>query len=324
MISKIGRSIAGLTDFSGRISPLTFWILYFIPIAVCLAETQSAHMVRTRLLLSVPISFLFISGGVKRLHDRGHTGWLLGLIVIPVVGQWLLLFECCFMPGKPGTNEYGPGPAGRAARPGSGLTFDPLGWLVGWLGFDGRISRLGFWFFYLLPFLLTFHFVVRLNPFRLSNDRMLAVLIGCVWLYCAGQTKRFHDLNMTVDGRTLMLNFFPPMTLYFLARCGFQAGSAGQNRFGPAPGSRGRTQARAPSREEVAVKGRDAHKGTPDDQIGNLIKKVDSGELSDEKCLDACIYLAKLLDSKKDVTRANTYWRKANQIQKRLKTPRSL
>lgn len=52
-----------------------------------------------------------IALNVKRLHDRGKSGWWMLLGVVPLVGLWLFI-ECGFLDGAPGSNDYGPSPKG--------------------------------------------------------------------------------------------------------------------------------------------------------------------------------------------------------------------
>lgn len=51
-----------------------------------------------------------ISVASRRLHDTGQTGWLAALVVVPYLG-WVWALIIGFMPGKSGTNQYGPPPA---------------------------------------------------------------------------------------------------------------------------------------------------------------------------------------------------------------------
>ena len=44
---------------------------------------------------------------VRRLHDRGLSGWRLLAALVPVVGQLYLLYEVT-MDSEPGDNRYGP------------------------------------------------------------------------------------------------------------------------------------------------------------------------------------------------------------------------
>ena len=46
---------------------------------------------------------------VRRLHDIGKSGWMLLLILIPIIGSiWLLILYV--KDSQPGVNKYGPNP----------------------------------------------------------------------------------------------------------------------------------------------------------------------------------------------------------------------
>jgi hypothetical protein len=68
-----------------------------------------------------PYSILFVIGyllafsipslavACRRLHDVGHSGWFMLIILIPIVGViWLLVLLCT--DSQPGENEYGENP----------------------------------------------------------------------------------------------------------------------------------------------------------------------------------------------------------------------
>lgn len=46
---------------------------------------------------------------VRRLHDIGKSGWMLFLVLIPIVG-WILLIILHLQDSQPGANQYGPNP----------------------------------------------------------------------------------------------------------------------------------------------------------------------------------------------------------------------
>ena len=47
---------------------------------------------------------------VKRLHDRGRTGWFFLIALIPVIGLIWLAVELMFLKGTSGENRFGPDP----------------------------------------------------------------------------------------------------------------------------------------------------------------------------------------------------------------------
>lgn len=58
----------------------------------------------------------YLAVAVRRLHDRGHSGWWLLLSFIPFGGLVLLILFC--LEGTPGMNRFGPpsGSTGRTSR----------------------------------------------------------------------------------------------------------------------------------------------------------------------------------------------------------------
>ncbi len=55
----------------------------------------------------------YIAVGVRRLHDKDMTGWLMLLAIVPFGGLVLLVFFC--LEGTKGPNKYGPDPKGGVA-----------------------------------------------------------------------------------------------------------------------------------------------------------------------------------------------------------------
>lgn len=53
---------------------------------------------------------------IKRLQDRGLTGFLAVLIFVPVI-NFFFVIGLGLMPGEPGPNAYGPRPNSRWAKP---------------------------------------------------------------------------------------------------------------------------------------------------------------------------------------------------------------
>lgn len=53
---------------------------------------------------------------VRRIHDVGHTGWWLLLVIIPFVGI-IVFIALLFMEGEAGPNAWGPDPRGDPMDP---------------------------------------------------------------------------------------------------------------------------------------------------------------------------------------------------------------
>jgi uncharacterized membrane protein YhaH (DUF805 family) len=88
--------LAGAASSSDGSSPgALFWIGTMLLIVGSLAL----------LALVIPL----LSVGCRRLHDRGQSGWLQLLLLVPCGNIVLLIFW--IMEGTPGDNAYGPKPA---------------------------------------------------------------------------------------------------------------------------------------------------------------------------------------------------------------------
>jgi uncharacterized membrane protein YhaH (DUF805 family) len=110
--------------FAGRSRRREYWnfqlflmlaLLFFLAIAAATDnETMQIMFVFFCLGLVVPS----LSLTVRRLHDRGLSGWLAVLFslcsMIPVVGflSALVFLILLTLPGTPGSNQYGPDPKG--------------------------------------------------------------------------------------------------------------------------------------------------------------------------------------------------------------------
>ncbi len=131
-----------LVSFDGRVGRGAFWRVFaaIVFVWVC-TGIVSAGLLSGRAGVIVPyvvfaaIAYGYLAAAVKRLHDRGRTGWWLlpvygpglavaaavellgldpttsglqiafGLAVLPTVWAFIELF---LMPGTPGPNDYGP------------------------------------------------------------------------------------------------------------------------------------------------------------------------------------------------------------------------
>jgi uncharacterized membrane protein YhaH (DUF805 family) len=119
--------------FDGRASRSEFWwfylftilamfVLYLIPfIFGAIASAMSDNVLGTIFGILAVIGFILIfivyiglivpllAVGCRRLHDRGQSGWLQLLLLVPCGNIVLLVFW--IMEGTPGDNAYGPQPA---------------------------------------------------------------------------------------------------------------------------------------------------------------------------------------------------------------------
>jgi uncharacterized membrane protein YhaH (DUF805 family) len=101
-----------LFDFSGRASILQMWITfaaYFIvgiPLFVLLGAVVKPELAWVVPLIGlVPVAWLKIAVGIKRLHDLGYPGTYLLLGLIPLVNLFLL--QLYLKPGVVEPNQWG-------------------------------------------------------------------------------------------------------------------------------------------------------------------------------------------------------------------------
>ena len=70
------------------------------------------HLAGILALLALAIFAIWpsLAISVKRLHDRNHSGWLMLIALIPVIGAIWLLVSLGFMKGTVGRNKFGEDP----------------------------------------------------------------------------------------------------------------------------------------------------------------------------------------------------------------------
>ncbi|MCJ8312192.1 MAG: DUF805 domain-containing protein [Saccharospirillaceae bacterium] len=105
-------SIFGYKGRIGRVRYIAYSVLglfafYFamiIPaIFIAISPAIGGLLMFVLLVAFVVLSF---SWPIRRLHDLGHSGWLILLQLIPFVNIVFVLYVL-FAPGKKGTNQYG-------------------------------------------------------------------------------------------------------------------------------------------------------------------------------------------------------------------------
>ncbi len=120
-------------DFNGRATRSEFWwfylftiivlfVTYLIPfVFLMIASAFSDNAIGTIFAILAMIGWLLVfvvaiglyipllAAGSRRLHDRGQSGWLQLLLLVPCANFVLLVFWA--LEGTPGDNAYGPKPA---------------------------------------------------------------------------------------------------------------------------------------------------------------------------------------------------------------------
>ena len=84
------------------------WSGVLADVPMTISQAPAALLVTGLLYLAatVPAGVLTI----KRLHDRGRSGWFTLVGGIPLVGTLWLLIDLTLLPGTPGPNRFGPDP----------------------------------------------------------------------------------------------------------------------------------------------------------------------------------------------------------------------
>ena len=117
----IGYYVQGLrryADFEGRASRAEFWwfnlVLYGIQIAIVVLGTvfsPALERVSAVMLLvhGLGTALPQLAVTARRLHDTGRSGWLMLLLLIPVIG-WIPVLIFLLQSSDAGPNEYDRGP----------------------------------------------------------------------------------------------------------------------------------------------------------------------------------------------------------------------
>jgi uncharacterized membrane protein YhaH (DUF805 family) len=96
-------------SFSGRASRSDWWLSLFVYVAVHLIaspilrilsqkETSGFAIATYLIVFFLPLAWAMMATTVRRLHDRGRSGWFIFISLVPVLGAILLVIECGFLP----------------------------------------------------------------------------------------------------------------------------------------------------------------------------------------------------------------------------------
>jgi uncharacterized membrane protein YhaH (DUF805 family) len=106
-------------DFNGRARRKEYWmfaLFNFIFLIVAIILDNVLGLTAGKLPYGV-FYFLYafavlipgIAVSVRRLHDIGKSGWMILIVLIPLIGA-IWLFVLTVMDSNPGENKYGPNP----------------------------------------------------------------------------------------------------------------------------------------------------------------------------------------------------------------------
>lgn len=107
-------------SLQGRISRSDFWLKFWLPylglgiVAIFADVLTGTYNAEAGVGIVSGAFFLLsfwatIAVSVKRLHDRGKSGWFYLLSFIPLVNIWIAV-EILFLSGEKNDNQYGSNP----------------------------------------------------------------------------------------------------------------------------------------------------------------------------------------------------------------------
>jgi len=113
------KAVKNYVGFTGRARRKEYWmfVLFNIIFAIVAGIVDGALGLADPMTGTGPISGLYalavllpgIAVAARRLHDTGRSGWLLLLVLIPLIGA-IVLLVFMVQDSKPGPNKYGPNP----------------------------------------------------------------------------------------------------------------------------------------------------------------------------------------------------------------------
>lgn len=113
------KALKQYADFNGRARRKEYWtfalfnvIFSSVAVMVDILSGLAMNGLRYGLIYVLYVLATLVPAlavAVRRLHDIGKSGWMLLIVLIPIVGAiWLLVL--LFTDSNAGTNEFGPNP----------------------------------------------------------------------------------------------------------------------------------------------------------------------------------------------------------------------
>lgn len=109
-----------LFGFEGRLSRRMFWIaaatvnpaiavIFYVPGLIAeLGNRPASPLALILAVVGLAIQiWVDLAVMVKRLHDRDRSGWLLVVLVVPLIGPLWLVIELYLLRGTTGSNHFG-------------------------------------------------------------------------------------------------------------------------------------------------------------------------------------------------------------------------
>ena len=110
----VGKCYRKFFVFKGRASKSEFWWFYLLAFLfawpLLLAETDKRSWASILsiiyFLLSLSVAFPLAAVWTRRMHDVGKSGWVIFLIILPIIGV-ILLLRWATKDGVEGPNKFG-------------------------------------------------------------------------------------------------------------------------------------------------------------------------------------------------------------------------
>ena len=110
--AAVKSCFANYVTFSGRARRSEYWWFVLFNILLSIVAWVLDKAVGNQVFTALVTAGLFLPGlavTVRRLHDRGRSGFWVFIALVPFVGAIVLLVFVC-QDSTPGENAYGPSP----------------------------------------------------------------------------------------------------------------------------------------------------------------------------------------------------------------------
>ena len=101
-------------NFNGRASRQEYWMFFLFNMIfaiVIMGIDIILGLWFLNIIYSLAVMIPGIAVGIRRLHDIGKSGWMVLIVLIPLIGAiWLIVLAATDT--NPGENNYGPSPKG--------------------------------------------------------------------------------------------------------------------------------------------------------------------------------------------------------------------
>jgi uncharacterized membrane protein YhaH (DUF805 family) len=105
LLDPRGRIARGDWWLYGVLVPMGLGLLLFALLGIARIRAELAENI-----VNVALLWPTLAVSIKRWHDRGHSGWWVLVVLVPVLGWLVALVVNGLLRGTPGANAYGPDP----------------------------------------------------------------------------------------------------------------------------------------------------------------------------------------------------------------------